>query len=73
VSQRKSYGLLAATAGVLLAAQLSCVAHAGPERFDRGGRVFDGHGRILDGRYNHVHFYPAVGMSVRVLPEGYRP
>lgn len=72
--QRKNCVLLALIAGVLLAAQISSTAHAGPEHFDRhGGRVFDGHGRILDGRYNHGHFYPAVGVSVRVLPEGYRP
>jgi hypothetical protein len=42
------------------------------ERIDRG-RVVDGRGHVLDSRYNHGHFYPAVGASVRVLPEGYRP
>jgi len=33
----------------------------------------DGRGQVLDGRYNHGHYYPAFGASVRVLPEGYRP
>jgi hypothetical protein len=31
------------------------------------------HGMVLDGRYNHGRYYPAIGASVRVLPEGYRP
>ena len=36
-------------------------------------RVLDGRGHFLDSRYNHGHYYPVVGGSVRVLPEGYRP
>jgi len=40
--------------------------HAGPARID-------GRGQVLDGRYNHGHYYPAFGASVRALPVGYRP
>jgi hypothetical protein len=36
-------------------------------------RILDGRGYFLDSRYNHGHFYPILGGSVRVLPEGYRP
>ena len=74
MSERKRRGPLAMTAGVLLATQLCSVAHAAPEHFERPGeRGFDRHGWVLDGRYNHGHYYPAPGFSVRVLPEGYRP
>lgn len=63
--------------GVLVLANgmLSAPLVAEPvDHFAHGGaRVMDGHGRLLDSRYNHGHFYPAVGASVRVLPEGYRP
>jgi hypothetical protein len=74
MSQKSICGLLANTAAVIIASQIAAVAHAAPEHFDHhGGRVFDGHGRILDGRYNHGHYYPAIGASVHVLPEGYHP
>jgi hypothetical protein len=74
MSQKKNCGLLAITAGVLLATQIGSIARAAPEHIDHhGGRVFDGHGRLLDDRYNHGHFYPAIGASVHVLPDGYRP
>ena len=33
----------------------------------------DGHGQVLDGRYDHGRYYPAFGTSVRFLPGGYRP
>ncbi len=33
----------------------------------------DGRGFVLDGRYNHGHYYPEFGAQVRVLPDGYRP
>src|ERR1700689_5372622 len=36
-------------------------------------RILDGRGHFLDSRYNHGHYYPVLGGSVRVLPEGYRP
>ena len=36
-------------------------------------RVLDGRGHFLDSRYNHGHYYPVLGGTVRVLPEGYRP
>jgi hypothetical protein len=34
---------------------------------------FDGHGQILDGRYNHGRYYPAFGSVVHDLPGGYHP
>jgi hypothetical protein len=72
--QNNKGGVLAMTAAVLFAMHGSWVAHAANDHFDHDrGHVFDGHGRILDGRYNHGHFYPAIGASVRVLPDGYRP
>lgn len=39
--------------------------HAAP--FSRDGRGF-----VLDNRYNHGHYYPARGVVVGSLPEGYR-
>jgi hypothetical protein len=38
-----------------------------------GAPRVDGRGQVLDARYNHGHYYPAFGASVRVLPGGYRP
>jgi hypothetical protein len=32
----------------------------------------DGHGQVLDNRYNHGHYYPPRGQVVRTLPAGYR-
>ena len=37
---------------------------------DRGG---EHRGEVLDGRYNHGHYYPRRGAVVRELPGGYRP
>jgi hypothetical protein len=34
---------------------------------------FDGHGQVLDGRYNHGRYYPAFGSVVHDLPVGYHP
>lgn len=66
--------------GALLLGALLLTAHgaaAAAEPHERpgrpGGRVSDGRGQVLDNRYNHGHYYPATGASVRVLPEGYRP
>ena len=42
-------------------------ARSGPQ-FQR-----DGHGQVLDNRYNHGHYYPPRGQVVRALPPGYRP
>ena len=70
------FGLLALTAAVLIGPQQFRTAFAAEphDHFDRpGNRVSDGHGHFLDSRYNHGHYYPAVGASVHVLPEGYRP
>jgi len=39
----------------------------------RGGGHVDGRGYVLDGRYNHGHYYPAYGAHFRSLPDGYRP
>lgn len=41
---------------------------------DRGGRpAFDGRGQVLDQRYNHGRYYPAVGTVRSTLPGEYRP
>jgi hypothetical protein len=67
-------GTVSLSAALLYAAQAGSplqVANAFEHRPEP--RVVDGHGHILDSRYNHGHYYPAVGASVRVLPEGYRP
>ena len=67
---------LSALAGALLFGS-GVVAARGMDDHDHfghpGGRMVDGHGQVLDNRYNHGHYYPAVGASVRVLPDGYRP
>jgi len=63
-------GLLAVSTAIFFFSQMGVAAHA---EHPHDGRVFDGHGRILDGRYNHGHFYPPLGASVHVLPDGYRP
>ena len=31
-----------------------------------GHPTVDGHGHVLDSRYNHGHYYPPVGGSLRV-------
>jgi hypothetical protein len=58
---------------VSLASQIGVPARAEEHFGHPGGRPIDGHGHVLDNRYNHGHYYPAVGSSVRVLPDGYRP
>jgi hypothetical protein len=35
--------------------------------------AYDGHGQVLDSRYNHGRYYPPMGTVRPVLPEGYRP
>ncbi len=65
--------LLVLTAAILVGAQLPLRAAMAAPEHGRPGRVFDGRGQVLDSRYNHGHFYPAIGASVHVLPEGYRP
>ncbi len=65
--------------------QASTAAHAGDEH-DRarpaeraaprpaaGRPGFDGRGQVLDGRYNHGRYYPAIGAVRPDLPAGYRP
>jgi hypothetical protein len=34
---------------------------------------YDGHGQVLDSRYNHGHYYPPAGSVSPSLPGGYRP
>ncbi len=43
------------------------------DHFGRPGRAPEGRGMVLDSRYHHGHYYPAIGASVHVLPDGYRP
>ncbi len=75
MNHRTKFGFAALTAALVLGLQIATPANAEEhEHFGRpGGRAFDGHGQVLDSRYNHGHYYPAIGTSVRVLPEGYRP
>jgi hypothetical protein len=35
--------------------------------------AYDGHGQVLDSRYNHGRYYPPVGTVRPSLPDGYRP
>jgi hypothetical protein len=71
------FGLLTLTAALLFGSQCGLSARAQEHGHEHGGgpggRPTDGQGHVLDNRYNHGHYYPAVGASVRVLPEGYRP
>ena len=36
-------------------------------------QAFDGRGQVLDGRYNHGHYYPPLGAVRSSLPPDYRP
>jgi hypothetical protein len=73
MTQTVRLAVVALTAGLASVSQCAPARAADEhEHFDRG-RVVDGRGHVLDDRYNHGHFYPARGASVRVLPEGYRP
>jgi hypothetical protein len=38
-----------------------------------GRPAFDGHGQVLDQRYNHGHYYPPIGTVRTSLPGDYRP
>jgi hypothetical protein len=66
-------GALVSTAALLYASEAISPTQAAYAFEHRPDGVIDGRGHILDSRYNHGHYYPAVGVSVRVLPEGYRP
>jgi hypothetical protein len=44
----------------------------GPRGGHGGAFTRDGHGYVLDNRYNHGHYYPARGTVFHSLPEGYR-
>jgi hypothetical protein len=66
-------GLSALALLVLGAATASYAAgpdDAGRPEAARGGGP---RGEVLDGRYNHGHYYPPAGAVFRTLPGGYRP
>jgi hypothetical protein len=44
-----------------------------PGRPAPGRPAYDGHGQVLDSRYNHGRYYPPMGTVRPSLPEGYRP
>jgi hypothetical protein len=44
-----------------------------PGRPAPGRPAYDGHGQVLDSRYNHGRYYPPMGTIRPALPEGYRP
>jgi hypothetical protein len=74
MNHRSKFGFAALTAALVLGLQIAAPANAQEhEHFGRPAARADGHGQVLDNRYNHGHYYPAIGASVRVLPEGYRP
>lgn len=73
MKQTAKLGALIPTAALLCAIGLFYPTHAAHAFEHRPGKVIDGRGLILDSRYNHGHYYPAIGVSVRALPEGYRP
>ncbi len=73
MKQTAKLGALIPTAALLCATGLFYPTHAAYAFEHRPARVIDGRGLILDSRYDHGHYYPAIGVSVRVLPEGYRP
>ena len=66
-------GALASTAALLYAGPVVLPTAATHALEHRPDRVIDSRGHVLDSRYNHGRYYPALGASVRVLPEGYRP
>jgi hypothetical protein len=76
MNKKATVGLLTLTASVLLGSLAVAPSRAADEHehfAPQHGRVVDGRGQVLDSRYNHGHYYPSVGVSVRVLPEGYHP
>ena len=72
MKQVGKFRVLISAAAVLYASQVAVPTNTA-SAFEPPHRFIDGRGHILDGRYNHGHFYPAIGVSVRVLPDGYRP
>jgi len=72
MNQKTISMVLSLAAVLVLGAHCANSARATDEHYGHP-RVVDGRGHVLDERYNHGHYYPAVGASVRVLPEGYRP
>jgi uncharacterized protein DUF6515 len=76
----KTFSCSAALISALAILGLSAAAVSGAqdrgEFGPRGGFAApfnrDGHGLVLDNRYNHGHYYPSRGVVVRGLPEGYR-
>ena len=71
---KKAKAGLAAVAALVVGWQWSAAAIAAEhDHFARPERIHDGRGLVLDARYNHGHYYPVFGASVRILPDGYRP
>ena len=74
MNQKAKSMVLSLAAALVLGVPCANSARAADEHYGHPpARVMDGRGHVLDERYNHGHYYPAVGASVRVLPEGYRP
>jgi hypothetical protein len=57
----------------LIGAAISLADPHDPHRAPVGHFEHDGHGQVLDNRFNHGHYYPPRGQVVRDLPGGYRP
>ncbi|MFI4891201.1 MAG: DUF6515 family protein [Steroidobacterales bacterium] len=79
MKQGSKFAMWAAAAVAVVGLQGAMVAQAqeghgaGMRGGEMRGRAHDGRGYVLDGRYNHGHYYPAFGAPFRSLPEGYRP
>jgi hypothetical protein len=71
MTHRAKFGIAALSAALMLGLQLAAPASA--QEREHFGRPGGPRGQVLDSRYNHGHYYPAIGASVRVLPDGYRP
>jgi len=73
---------IALTLAMMMGAQMLVAAHAADEpvrpqraqpRAAPARPALDGRGQVLDSRYNHGRYYPAVGSVRPGLPVGYRP
>jgi len=70
---------IAASVAVLAWGLLAGVAPAAADEHDRGHSeyrpaphpAYDGHGMVLDSRYNHGRYYPPMGTVRPGLPDGY--
>jgi len=82
MNRKSRIAMVAAGAAALMGMQLYATASAQEHGHGGGGghaavgghaAHVDGRGFVLDSRYNHGRYYPAVGTHFRSLPEGYRP